>query len=144
MDGRDKYYKIYISWSLVFQLSLLTLFSIRKVNLEIIYQYGLIFYALSIPAVIVSIVIMRGGRLISYWLAGFTFLAWAILGFVVEYLLGIQWRNPVNWFIFLPYICLYLTTVMFYWWPIANLNRSLWFLYSAMFVISTYLNITSH
>jgi hypothetical protein len=43
-----------------------------------------------------------------------------------------------------PYVTLYLGTIMFYWWPLALLYRPLWFVFGALFVIGTILNITSH
>jgi len=144
MIGLDKYDKLYTGWSLFFHLALITIFAVRKINLDLIYSYGWIFYALSIPAVIISTLILRGGKPVSFWLAGFSFLAWAIVGFVVEYVMGINWRDPILWPVFVPYVFLYLTTVMYYWWPVAQLVRPLWFLYAAFFVLSTYLNVSSH
>ena len=142
--GLDKFDKLFVGWSLFFQVALITLFAVRKINLDLIYRYGWIFYALSIPAVIISIWFLRGGKPVSIWLAGFTFLIWAIVGFVVEYIMGINWRDPILWPVFVPYVFLYLTTVMFYWWPVAQLVRSLWFLYAVFFALGTYLNISSH
>jgi hypothetical protein len=144
MIGLDKYDKLYVSWSLFFHIALITLFAIRKINLELIYQNGWIFYALSIPAAFVSIIILRGGKPVSFWLAGFIFLAWAVLGFVIEFVVGIEWRDPILWPIFVPYVLLYLATFMFYWWPVGQLVRPLWFLYAAFFALSTYLNVSSH
>lgn len=144
MAGLGKLERLFLGWSFFFQIALILVFAVRKSNFELIQQYGWIFYALSIPAVIVSIIILRGGKPFSFWLAGFAFLLWAILGFVVEYVLGIQWRNPVFWPVLIPYVLLYLSTVMFYWWPVGLLSRPLWYLYAAFFALSTYLNVTSH
>jgi hypothetical protein len=144
MEKLDSYDRLYIGWSFIFQVALILVFSVRKIDLGLIYRYGWIFYALSIPAVIVSITLLRGGKTTSFWLAGFVFLVWAIFGFIVEYVLGISWRNPVSWPILIPYVILYLTTVMFYWWPVGLLWRPLWYLYAALFALSTYLNLTSH
>lgn len=140
----DSYDKLYVGWSFLFQISLILVFAIRKINLDLIHQYGWIFYALGIPAVIVSILLLHGGKPFAFWLAGFVFLLWAILGFVVEYVLGINWRSPALWPVLIPYVILYLTTVMFYWWPVGTLVRPLWFLYAVFFALSTYLNVTSH
>ena len=74
----------------------------------------------------------------------FIFLVWAILGFTAEYVFKIQWRNPIVWPIFIPYVTLYLGTIMFYWFPVGMLSKPLWYLYAALFAVSTYLNITSH
>ena len=37
-------------------------------------------------------------------IGGFLYLAWAIFGYVVEYRKGIEWRAPIRWSIFGPYI----------------------------------------
>ncbi len=62
----------------------------------------------------------------------------------VEYLMGIAWRNPVRWPIFLPYVFLYLGTLMFYWWPLGRIRKPLWYAYAVLFAASTVLNILSH
>jgi hypothetical protein len=43
-----------------------------------------------------------------------------------------------------PYVLLYLSTVMFYWWPVGLLSRPLWIAFAVLFVIGTVLNVTSH
>jgi len=144
MMGFDKNELLFIAWAFVLQICLILLFAIRKVNLEFILQYGWIFYLLSIPAVIVSVVLLRSGKEWSFWVGGFVFLLWAIFGYVVEYRFGIKWRNPILWPVFAPYVLLYLGTVMFYWFPVGMLSRTLWYIYGGLFVLSTYLNITSH
>lgn len=53
------------------------------------------------------------------------FLIWAVFGFLVEYLFTLSWRSPVNWKIFIPYVGLYLATIMFYWWPLGEINKPL-------------------
>ena len=144
MAGLGNLDKLYIGWSFFFHLALIAVFAVRKVNLEAILKHGWIFYMLSIPAVVVSVIIMRGGKPFSFWFAGFTFLVWAIFGYIVEYQLKIDWRGELVWPILIPFVLLYLTTVMFYWWPVAQLYKPLWYVYAAFFLIGTYLNVTSH
>jgi fatty acid desaturase len=55
----------------------------------------------------------------------------------------VQWRDPILWQ-FGPYVFLYLATIMFYWWPLGLVSRPLWFVYAALFIISTVINATSH
>ena len=140
----DRYDTLFVIWAFIFQVCLIALFAIRKSNLDLILKYGWIFYLLCIPALIISINMIRGGKPFSFWLAGFIFVVWAILGFTAEYVFKIQWRNPIVWAIFVPYVILYLGTIMFYWFPVGMLNRPLWYLYAVLFAVSTYLNITSH
>lgn len=43
-----------------------------------------------------------------------------------------------------PYVTLYLAMIMFHWWPLLHINRSLWIAYAVLYGISTCLNFTSH
>jgi len=92
----------------------------------------------------ISIILLQGGKSWSFWLGGFLFLIYAAYGYYIDYVKQIPWRNPLVLSIMFPYVTLYLSTVMFYWWPLAQISRPLWFVYAALFVIGTILNITSH
>ncbi len=107
-------------------------------------RYGWIVYGLSIPAAAVSVLLILGGKACSLWLGGFVYLIWAIYGYAVEYVRKTEWRNPIRWPIFGPYMTLYLATVMFYWWPMALIWNPLWYMYAVLFIVSTVLNVTSH
>jgi len=144
MSRFDKFDLLFIIWAFTLQICLIALFAIRKTNLDLILQYGWVFYLLSVPAVIVSIIVLRAGKPYSFWLGGFIFLVWAIFGYIIEYQLGIKWRDPLVLSILIPYVLLYLGTIMFYWFPLGILSRPLWYIYAVLFVISTYLNVTSH
>jgi hypothetical protein len=100
MQNLDKFDTLFVIWAFVFQICLIVLFAIRRSNLDLILQYGWVFYLLSIPAVIVSILILRGGKEWSFWFGGFIFLVWAVFGLIIEYGFRIQWRNPIVWPIF--------------------------------------------
>ncbi|MBN1260671.1 MAG: hypothetical protein JXB35_08325 [Anaerolineae bacterium] len=128
-----------------FQIVLIVHFALRKWAFQAyIKRYGWLVYALSIPAALVSVLLLAGGMTWSLWLGGFIFLVWATFGYVVEYVRGIEWRNARRWPIFAIYVILYLATVMFYWWPLALVWRPLWYVYAVLFIISTVLNVTSH
>ncbi len=141
----DKYDATFVIWAFIVQICLIVLFAIRKSNLDIILKYGWIFYLLCIPAVIVSVLMLRAGKEWPFWIGGFIFLLWAVFGLIVEYGLKIHhWRNPIVWPILIPYVAFYLGTIMFYWFPVGMLSRLLWYIYGVLFVLGTYLNITSH
>ncbi|MFA9403761.1 MAG: hypothetical protein ACERKY_11950 [Anaerolineales bacterium] len=145
MFGSDSLEVLFVVWSFFIQFVLIVHFASRKWAFErYTWKYGWIVYALSIPSVLVSLVILFGGKPWSFWLGGFIFLVWAIYGYRIDYVQQRRWRNPVNWRIGGPYVTLYLATIMFYWWPLGLISRTLWFLYAGLFVISTWLNITSH
>jgi hypothetical protein len=87
---------------------------------------------------------LSGGKVWWFWLGGFVYLVWAGFGFTVEYVRRIEWRDPIRWPIFGPYLTLYLATIMLYWWPLARISRPLWIVYAGLFIVSTVLNVTSH
>lgn len=145
MASLDSLDTLYVIWAFLFQIILIVHFSLRKWAFDrYIRNYGWVVYALSVPAAIISLILLFGGKPWSLWVGGFIFLIWGIYGYRVEYVQKIQWRNPPRWPILGPYVFLYLATVMFYWWPLGSFSRALWIAGGVLFVISTTLNITSH
>lgn len=142
--GLDRLEILFIFWAFLFQIILILHFALRKWRFDIAFRYGPIVYALGVPAAALSVLLLLGGKTWSLWIGGFIYLIWGIYGYSVEYVRRVKWRNPVRWEIFGPYICLYLATIMFYWWPLAIINKPLWFVYAVLFVFATILNITSH
>lgn len=145
MTKLDNLDKLFVVWAFLFQILLIVHFAIRKTLFEsYTVKYGWIIYALCIPAVVISIILMRGGKSWSFWLGGFLFLVYAVFGYWIDYVAQIQFRNPIRLSVLIPYVVLYLAPVMFYWWPLALLSRPLWFAYAILFAIATVLNVTSH
>jgi hypothetical protein len=141
MDGLEL---LFVVWAFLFQAILIAHFALRKWRFRTAMRYGWTVYALSLPAVIVSGVLLLGGRDWWLWVSGFVCLAWSVYGYTVEYVKKIEWRDPIHWSVFGPYVFLYFWTVMFYWWPLARISQPLWVVYTALFLVSTVLNITSH
>ena len=136
---------LFVVWAFFFQIVHIVHFALRKRFFEsYTMKIGWIVYALSIPAVVISIVLLLGGKTWSFWLGGFLFLVFAAYGYRVDYVKKIQWRNPLRLSIMFPYVFLYLGTVMFYWWPLALLSRPLWVVFAVLFVIGAILNVISH
>lgn len=145
MSRLDALDRLFVVWAFFFQVVLIAHFALRKPFFEsYTLKFGWIVYALSIPAAVISIVLLLGGKTWSFWLGGFLFLAFAAYGYWVDYMKGIQWRSPLLLSVMFPYVFLYLSTVMFYWWPLGILSRRLWIAYAVLFVIATVLNVTSH
>ena len=144
-NSLDKLDKLFVVWAFLFQIILIVHFALRKPFFEsYTVKYGWIVYALSIPAVVISVILLLGDKSWSFWVGGFLFLLFAAFGFWVDYVAQIPFRNPLRLSVVFPYVFLYLTTVMFYWWPLGQLSRPLWLAYAILFVIATILNITSH
>ena len=144
MSGLDSLEVFFFIWTFLFQVILIIHFSLRKWRFNVAIRYGPIVYALGILAAVISIIMLMGGMTWSYWMGGFIYFAWGIYGYWIEYVRKIEWRNPIRWSIFGPYITLYLATVMFYWWPLAIIYKPLWYIYAVLYIISTFLNVYSH
>ena len=145
MFGLDKLDTLFVIWAFFLQIILIIHFALRKPFFETYTKkFGWIVYALCIPAVVISILLLLGGKTWSFWLGGFLFLFFAAYGYWIDYIKGIPWRNPLRKDIMYPYVTLYLSAIMFYWWPLALLHRPLWYVFAVLFVIGTILNITSH
>ena len=141
----DRLDRMFVVWAFLLIIVLIVHFAIRKPLMEsYTAKFGWIVYTLSIPSVVISIILYRGGKSWSFWLAGVLFLVYAMFGFWVDYLAKIQFRNPLRLEIVIPYVSLYLAMIMFYWWPLGLLDRKLWIVYAVLFVIATVLNISSH
>lgn len=140
----DRYENLFIVTAFSIQIALLIHFAIRKWNFNLALRWGWPIYALALPAVIVSLVLMIAGRPWHFWLAGLLYAAWAALGYTVDIARPVSWRSPIYPPVFVPYVLLYLAGLMFYWWPLGAIQRPLWLVYAVLFVISTVLNISSH
>ena len=141
----DKLDKLFVIWAFTFQIILIVHFAIRKPLFETYTaKYGWWVYALCIPAVIISLILMQGGKSWHFWAGGFLFLLYAIFGLYVDYIAQIDFRTPFLPAVGIPYVMLYLVTVMFYWWPLWPLSKLLWGGYTVLYIIAMVLNIRSH
>ena len=140
----DPYDTLFVVTSFVIQIILLAYFALRRWNFDLAIRWGWVIYALALPAAIVSRVLFSAGKSWYLWLPGLLYIVWAIFGYIVDVVRRIEWRSPIRPTIFVPYVFLYVATLMFYWFPLATIQRLFWFVYAVLFVISTFLNVTSH
>lgn len=136
--------RTFVLTAFVIQAVLLAYFVFRKLNFKAALRWGWIVYAMAIPAILVSLLMLRQSKSPTFWLGGVLFTAWALLGFFVDIAYPIAWRSPPFLPVFVPYVLLYLGMQMFYWFPVGMIQRSYWYLYAVLFAASTYFNITSH
>ena len=145
MAELDRFDYLFIIWAFFFQTVLIIHFAVRKRFFEsYTAKYGWLVYALCIPAAVISVIILLGGKDWTYWLGGFLFVVYGVYGYWIDFVKQIQFRNPLRLSIVFPYVFLYLATVMFYWWPLYPLSLTLWIIYGVMYVIAMVLNIKSH
>jgi hypothetical protein len=144
MADLNRYDRLFAITAFGIQVVLLLYFALRTWRFDAAMRVGWVVYVLGLPAAVVSVVLLVGGRPWYQALAGFLYAAWAIFGYVVDIAHPVAWRSPIVWPVFIPYVLLYMGCQMFYWWPLGLLGRPLWFAYGALFVASTILNISSH
>ena len=145
MFSLDKLDILFVAWAFTLQIILIVHFAIRRRFFEsYTLKYGWLVYAMSLPALAISIILILGGKPWTLWISGFLFIIFAIFGYWIDYVKGIQWRKPLRKDIMFPYLTLYLVTIMFYWWPLYPLSLTLWLIYLVLYVIATILNIRSH
>lgn len=141
MDPHDRLFTLS---AFLIQILLLTYFIFRKLDFERTLKWGWIIYAMAIPALFVSIILIRAGKPWSFWLGGVIFTTWAIFGYIVDIAWPVPWRSPIYLPVFIPFVVLYLGSLIFYWWPLGMIQRGLCYIYAILFVTSTYFNVTSH
>lgn len=118
--------------------------AVRQWRFDTAVRQGWIIYVMSVPAVLVSSILLLAGREWWLWLGVALFSFSAVFGFTVEYLVEVRWRDPIRWSVFAPYTALYLATSMFYWWPLAWIWPPLWYAFGVLFAVGTVHNIASH
>ena len=75
--------------AILFHTILIVHFAVRKWRFETAIRYGPIVYALSVPAAIVSVILLSGGMHWGFWLGGFIYLAFGRSSAMsVEYVKG--------------------------------------------------------
>ena len=90
----DIYDKLYVLSSFIIQVCLVIYFASRKWNFDFSMRWGWTIYALGLPAVLVSLVLIMGGKPWYLWIAGFLYAAWAGFGYYVDIARPIDWRTP--------------------------------------------------
>ena len=144
MFPADRLDTLFVIFAFFIQVVLVVFFAARKWAFDTAMQFGWIVFTLGIPAAILSVVLLIRGKPWYMWLAGFLFAAWAVFGYIVDIAQPVEWRSPILWPVFIPYVMLYLSGLVLYWWSVGFIGRSFWFAYAVLFVISTILNISSH
>ena len=107
-------------------------------------RWGWIIYALGLPALGLSALFSLARQPWYHGLAYLLFAAWAAFGCVVDILRPVNWRTPPRWAIFGPYVALYLAAQFAFWIPLWNVGPGYWAAYTALYAVSTLLNISSH
>lgn len=134
----------FVAFAFVFQLALVLDFAARHWRPDLERRYGWIVYALGIPGLILAGLCIVTRETWNIWAAPVVFAAWAGFGYMVDVRMKIPWRSPPRWPIFIAYVILFLAAQFLFWIPLWTVGISYWIGYTALYVLNTVLNITSH
>ena len=70
--------------------------------------------------------LLLGGQSWRLYMGPLLMAAWALFGAVVDLWRPREWRWPIVWRVFVPYLALYFWAEMFLWWPLWDINRVAW------------------
>jgi hypothetical protein len=107
-------------------------------------RYGWLAYVFAGLGLPLGVWLLLDGQSWRLWVGPILLALWAALGAVVDLWRRIEWRTPIRWGVFVPYVALYFWAQMFLWWPLWNLWRPAWACFLVLFVANTALNIQGH
>ncbi len=70
--------------------------------------------------------------------------AWAAFGYSLDLWRKVEWRDPIVPRFFVPFVTLYFFGQMFLWWPLLDISRGAWAVFTVLFVVNTALNLVGH
>jgi hypothetical protein len=135
---------LFVAFAFISQALLIFNFAAYKWKPDIQKKWGWIVYAFGWLALPLGLFFMASGGPWYSWLACGLFGAWAIFGYVVDILRPINWRSPIRWQIFAPYLALYISAQFAFWIPLWLIWPGYWMIYAVLYTICTVLNISNH
>ena len=135
---------LFILFAFASQALLLFNFAALKWKPEIQHAWGWIVYASGLVALALGFLFLAEAQAWYYWLACFLFAVWTLFGYVVDILRPVNWRNPILWQIFIPYLALYISAQLAFWIPLWSIWPGYWIIYIVLYSVNTVLNISTH
>jgi len=144
MGGMDTAAVVFAAFGLASQVVLVAYFSGRRWRPRLVERYGWIAYAFAGLGLPVGLWLILGGQSWRLYVGPLLLAAWAALGAAVDLWRRIEWRTPIRWSVFVPYVGLYFWAQMFLWWPLLKVAWLAWACFTALFITNTALNIRGH
>ena len=107
-------------------------------------RFGWLAYAFGGLGYLLGGWLLLNGQSWRLYVGPILFALWATFGAVVDLWHRVEWRAPIRWSVFVPYVALYFWAQMFLWWPLWDIQRAAWFCFLVLFVASTALNLQGH
>jgi len=135
---------LFVAFAFISQALLIFNFAALKWKPELQQKQGWILYASGLVALPLGILFRASAQAWYFWFAFALFTIWAMLGYFIDILRPINWRNPIRWQIFVPYLVLYISAQFAFWIPLWFIWPGYWIIYAVLYTISTILNISTH
>ena len=144
MSSQDILQTAFVAFALVIQIMLVASFAARNWKPSIEEKWGWLVYGLGLPASILGVLFLLNDQPWYYWTATLLFTIWAAFGYVVDIVLRVKWRNPAKRSIFIPYVVLFVSSLLAFWVPLWFIWPVLWIVYALLYATHTTLNMYSH
>ena len=144
MFGQDTATVAFAAFGLASQTLLVAYFAARRWRPQLAERHGWVVYAFAGLGLPLGIWLILGGQSWKLYVGPLLLALWAALGAAVDLWRRVEWRTPIRWSVFVPYVGLYFWAQMFLWWPLWKLWRPAWACFLVLFVASTALNIQGH
>ena len=135
---------LFAAFALTSQLVLLVYFVLRRLRPRVADRHGWVAYAFGLLGLAVGLRLLAGGAPWQLYTGPVVFAVWAAFGGWADTIARIEWREPIRWTVFAPYVSLYLAAQMFLWWPLWDRWFAGWCAYLALFAVNTALNAAGH
>jgi len=144
VTGQPTAIAAFAAFGLASQAVLVAHFAARRWRPQAAARHGWIAYAFAGAGLPLGLWLLFDGQYWRLYVGPVLLALWAALGATVDLWRGIEWRAPIRWNIFVPYVALYFWAQMFLWWPLWDLWRAAWLGFLVLFVVNTALNIRGH
>jgi hypothetical protein len=134
----------FAAFGIASQALLVLFFAARRWRPRMAERYGWIAYAFAGLGLPFGAWLILEGQSWKLYVGPLLLALWAALGVTVDLWRPIEWRTPIRWSVFVPYVALYFWAQMFLWWPLWDLSRAAWACFLVLYVVSTALNIRGH
>lgn len=134
----------FAAFGIASQAVLVLFFAARRWRPQMAERYGWMAYAFAGLGLPLGVRLIVAGQSWRLFVGPLLLALWAALGAAVDLWWRIEWRTPIRWGVFVPYVALYFWAQMFLWWPLWDLSRVAWAGFSVLFVANTALNIQGH
>ena len=115
MTGQDTAVVAFAAFGLASQAVLVIYFAARRWRPQMAERYGWIAYAFAGLGLPLGAWLILGGQSWRLYAGPLLLALWAALGAAVDLWRRIEWRTPIRWSVFVPYVALYFWGQMFLW-----------------------------